>query len=251
MKNNLGLNLAKLRKKNRYSRKEIAQILGVNEMTVGAYERGEKNPPIDRIIKIAELFKVSIDILVGGDVEDSTTDDTTIKIALPPNFDLGYMQESKGIVELVLTKFNKSYADKNDSDDAQSMKGCEKMTIEEFTTRTRYKPDDSEFMKILIDYQNSGFDNKNDFCYHWKIQHKTYPIKLDFEVVAVGDKFGVCVEDIDVDGIFVTGFATADDVIRAVNLIQAGKTDSDFNGEFKSIDSNLAAIRLYEKIWNE
>ena len=75
MKNNLGLNLAKLRKKNRYSRKEIAQFLGVNEMTVGAYERGEKNPPIDRIIKLAEIFKVSLDVLVCGDVDDSDKGD--------------------------------------------------------------------------------------------------------------------------------------------------------------------------------
>ena len=70
MQNNLGLNLAKLRKKNRYSRKVIAQFLGVNEMTIGAYERGEKNPPIDRIIQLAEFFKISLDVLVCGDVDD-------------------------------------------------------------------------------------------------------------------------------------------------------------------------------------
>lgn len=76
MKNNLGLNLAKLRKKNRYSRKEIAQILGVNEMTVGAYERGEKNPPIDRIIQLAEFFNISLDALVCGDVDDLEKSDS-------------------------------------------------------------------------------------------------------------------------------------------------------------------------------
>lgn len=124
------------------------------------------------------------------------------------------------------------------------------MTIEEFFARTRYKPTDSEFSAIQTAYQKSELE-KDDFCYQWKIQHKHYPIKLDFEVIEVGDKFGACVEDTDVDGIFVRGFSTADDVIHAVNLIQSGKTDSDFTGEFETIESTLAAIRLYEKIWTE
>ena len=68
--NNIGKNLAILRKKFRYSRKDIAELLGVNEMTVGVYERGEKNPSIPKLIKLADYFAVSLDDLIRGNAEN-------------------------------------------------------------------------------------------------------------------------------------------------------------------------------------
>ena len=68
--NNIGKNLLALRKKARYSRKDIADMLGVNEMTVGTYERGEKNPTIPKLIQLADFFAVSIDDLIRGNADN-------------------------------------------------------------------------------------------------------------------------------------------------------------------------------------
>ena len=70
MENNIGKNLAALRKHARYSRKDIANMLGVSEMTVGAYERGGKNPSIAKLIQLADFFAVSIDDLIRGNAEN-------------------------------------------------------------------------------------------------------------------------------------------------------------------------------------
>ena len=70
MENNIGKNLAALRKHARYSRKDIANILGVSEMTVGAYERGQKNPSIAKLIQLADFFAVSLDDLIRGNAEN-------------------------------------------------------------------------------------------------------------------------------------------------------------------------------------
>lgn len=65
--------LADLRKKNRYSRKELAEKIGVSERIVTYYEKGEKNPTLDSLLKIADFFNVSMDYLVSG-VSESETD---------------------------------------------------------------------------------------------------------------------------------------------------------------------------------
>ena len=70
MENNIGKNLAALRKHARYSRKDIANMLGVSEMTVGVYERGQKNPSIAKLIQLADFFAVSIDDLIRGNAEN-------------------------------------------------------------------------------------------------------------------------------------------------------------------------------------
>ena len=70
MENNIGKNLAALRKHARYSRKDIANMLGISEMTVGAYERGGKNPSIAKLIQLADFFAVSLDDLIRGNAEN-------------------------------------------------------------------------------------------------------------------------------------------------------------------------------------
>jgi transcriptional regulator with XRE-family HTH domain len=64
--------LADLRKKNRYSRKELAEKIGVSERIVTYYEKGEKNPTLDSLLKIADFFNVSMDYLVSGASESET-----------------------------------------------------------------------------------------------------------------------------------------------------------------------------------
>ena len=44
---------------------DVAKYLGKSERIVGFYERGERDPNTDTLIKLSELFNVSIDYILG------------------------------------------------------------------------------------------------------------------------------------------------------------------------------------------
>ena len=55
--------IAVLRKERNISRKELAEIIGVNFQTVGYLEREEYNPSLDLAFKISEYFKLPIELI--------------------------------------------------------------------------------------------------------------------------------------------------------------------------------------------
>lgn len=61
----LGENIEKCRKSLGYSRKTLADVLGVHEMAFGAYCRGVREPSLDKIFKLADFLKVPVAELVG------------------------------------------------------------------------------------------------------------------------------------------------------------------------------------------
>ncbi|MBR1529444.1 MAG: helix-turn-helix transcriptional regulator [Oscillospiraceae bacterium] len=52
--------LSELRKKNGNIQKDVAEALQMPLSTYGEYERGERGIPLEKLIKLAELFDVSI-----------------------------------------------------------------------------------------------------------------------------------------------------------------------------------------------
>ena len=44
---------------------EVAKYLGVTQSTYSSYERGDINIPVEALIKLADLYDVSLDYLVG------------------------------------------------------------------------------------------------------------------------------------------------------------------------------------------
>ena len=44
---------------------ELAILLGVTEVTISNYERGEREPSIDNLKKMAEIFGVTVDELIA------------------------------------------------------------------------------------------------------------------------------------------------------------------------------------------
>lgn len=44
---------------------ELADYLGVNTVTLSRYETGDRNPKIDKLEKMSDLFHVSIDYITG------------------------------------------------------------------------------------------------------------------------------------------------------------------------------------------
>ena len=58
-------NIRSLRVDNGYTQKQIGEYLGISQNTYSQYEIGVLNYPIDVLIKLADLYNVSIDYLVG------------------------------------------------------------------------------------------------------------------------------------------------------------------------------------------
>ena len=44
---------------------DVAEYIGKSERIVGFYEKGERDPNTDTLIKLSELFNVSIDYILG------------------------------------------------------------------------------------------------------------------------------------------------------------------------------------------
>jgi transcriptional regulator with XRE-family HTH domain len=57
-----------LRKKKGWSQVELARRLHISPSTVGMYEQGRREPPIDVLVAMSEEFGVTIDYLITGKV---------------------------------------------------------------------------------------------------------------------------------------------------------------------------------------
>lgn len=65
MKNEIGENIKALRKLHGKTQSELAQMLGGKKSLISNYENGYSTRDIFMLIKIADIFDVSLDELVG------------------------------------------------------------------------------------------------------------------------------------------------------------------------------------------
>ena len=56
----LGQRINELRKENEMTQEDLAFKVGVDRSYMGFVERGEKNPTLKKLIKIAQILKVSL-----------------------------------------------------------------------------------------------------------------------------------------------------------------------------------------------
>lgn len=59
------IKIKELRHEKGLTQSELATLLGVNQTAVGKYERGELEPNIHTLKKLADIFECSIDYLAG------------------------------------------------------------------------------------------------------------------------------------------------------------------------------------------
>ena len=59
--------IAVLRRERNISRKDLAEIIGVNFQTVGYLEREEYNPSLDLAFKISEYFGLPIELIFSSE----------------------------------------------------------------------------------------------------------------------------------------------------------------------------------------
>ena len=57
--------LVELRKQNKYTQRAMAEKLSITQPSYIRYEHGSAEPTYEKLVKIADLFDVSIDYLLG------------------------------------------------------------------------------------------------------------------------------------------------------------------------------------------
>lgn len=68
-------NLKILRKQSNLTQRKIAEMLDVSERAYQHYEGGTREPNIEKLIKLADIFNVSIDYLVCRDCHEEHADE--------------------------------------------------------------------------------------------------------------------------------------------------------------------------------
>lgn len=58
-----------LREKKRISRRVLSELCGLSSDAVRRYERGEAEPTLSSLVLLAEFFDVTIDYLIGREIE--------------------------------------------------------------------------------------------------------------------------------------------------------------------------------------
>ena len=59
------MRLKELRESKRLTQKEVAEVIGYSEISYARYEKGEREPDISTLCKLAEYFNVTVDYLIG------------------------------------------------------------------------------------------------------------------------------------------------------------------------------------------
>lgn len=76
------MRLKELRQINNLTQSQLADKLGCNQTAIGKYERGDLQPSIETLFKLADIFGCSIDYLLGreddfGNISVTTNSDLT------------------------------------------------------------------------------------------------------------------------------------------------------------------------------
>lgn len=72
LRKNFGVRIKELRKGKKWTQKELANKLDVRFPQLNKYECGLHTPPMDKLIKMSEVFDTTIDyLLTGNRTEDS------------------------------------------------------------------------------------------------------------------------------------------------------------------------------------
>ena len=66
------MRLRKLRKEKNLTMKQLGNIVGVTECAISQYELGKREPSNETLFKLADVFDVSVDYLLGRDEEQKT-----------------------------------------------------------------------------------------------------------------------------------------------------------------------------------
>ena len=64
-------NMKLCRERYGYKQKELSEKLGVSERTLQRYEAGISEPTISILLKLSEIYEISIDHIIGNEIDSS------------------------------------------------------------------------------------------------------------------------------------------------------------------------------------
>lgn len=73
-----GKRLKELRKQAGLTQKQIGELLGICNVVCSDYERNVSTPPIEKFIKLAELYHTSVQYIVTGEAISETFDEKAV-----------------------------------------------------------------------------------------------------------------------------------------------------------------------------
>lgn len=59
---------------------DVAEYLGIQQTVYSRYERGFQTIPVEHLIKLADLYKVSVDYILGRDQSSIFGDEVTVAV---------------------------------------------------------------------------------------------------------------------------------------------------------------------------
>ena len=75
------MNIKEIRVRKNLTQLQVANALGVSSVVYSRYETGHRQPSVDALIRLADLFGVTVDYLLGRqEVEDSTLSEYEIQL---------------------------------------------------------------------------------------------------------------------------------------------------------------------------
>lgn len=77
------LNIKDIRLRKGLIQSDVAAALGVSSVVYSRYETGKRQPSIDMLIQMADIFGVTVDFLLGRqEIEDSTLSDYELQLLI-------------------------------------------------------------------------------------------------------------------------------------------------------------------------
>ena len=77
------MNIKDIRLRKGLTLADVAAALGVSSVVYSRYETGKRQPSIDMLIQMADIFGVTVDFLLGRqDIEDSTLSDYELQLLI-------------------------------------------------------------------------------------------------------------------------------------------------------------------------
>ena len=77
------MNIKDIRLRKGLTQADVDAALGVSSVVYSRYETGKRQPSIDMLIQMADIFGVTVDFLLGRqDIEDSTLSDYELQLLI-------------------------------------------------------------------------------------------------------------------------------------------------------------------------
>lgn len=102
-----GENIMSLRKKHKMSQKELGDTLGIGVSSISMWESCKREPSLEHLMAMAELFGVSTDFILFGKSDDRKfSKDEAELVDLYTQLPDGHKAEIKGIIKGLLMAGN-------------------------------------------------------------------------------------------------------------------------------------------------